>query len=396
MGKPLDGILVIDLSRVLAGPYCTMELADMGATVIKIEIPGSGDDTRAYGPPFLHGESTYFMSVNRNKMSLTLNLKHTRGKEILHQLLEKGDVLVENFRPGTLDGLGFGYDAVRALNPRLIYCSISGFGQTGPYAQRPGYDLIAQAEGGVMSLTGEPNHPPLKVGLSFADITAGMNAFSGILLALLARQQTGEGQRVDVSLLDCQVALLTYQAGIYFATGKSPERLGNKHPSITPYETFEASDGHIIIACGNQGFWEKFCKLAGLDHLLADDRFMTMKKRVENRNELTPLVAAGVKTRTRREWYNLLDREGIPCGLIKNVADVCSDPQVLAREMVMQLNHPTAGPISVNGVPIKLSATPGEVKDPPPLLGQHTDTILTEILGYTADQIAELRQLKAV
>jgi crotonobetainyl-CoA:carnitine CoA-transferase CaiB-like acyl-CoA transferase len=396
MAKPLDGILVIDLSRVLAGPYCTMELADMGATVVKIEIPGSGDDTRAYGPPFLHGESTYFMSVNRNKLSLTLNLKHERGKEILRRLLGKGDVLVENFRPGTLDGLGFGYDAVHALNPKLIYCSISGFGQTGPYAQRPGYDLIAQAEGGVMSLTGEPNDPPLKVGLSFADITAGMNAFSGILLALLARQRTGEGQRVDVSLLDCQVALLTYQAGIYFATGKSPERLGNKHPSITPYETFEASDGHIVIACGNQGFWEKFCKLAGLEHLLADDRFTTMKKRVENRDELTPLVAAGVKTHTRREWYELLDREGIPCGLIKNVAEVCTDPQVLARDMVVQLNHPTAGPISVNGVSIKLSATPGGVKDPPPLLGQHTDTVLADILGYTADQIAELRQLKAV
>jgi crotonobetainyl-CoA:carnitine CoA-transferase CaiB-like acyl-CoA transferase len=396
MGKPLDGLLVIDLSRVLAGPYCTMELADMGATVVKIEIPGSGDDTRAYGPPFLHGESTYFMSVNRNKMSLTLNLKHTRGKEILSQLLQKGDVLVENFRPGTLDGLGFGYEAVHALNPKLIYCSISGFGQTGPYAQRPGYDLIAQAEGGVMSLTGAPDDAPLKVGLSFADITAGMNAFSGILLALLARQQTGEGQRVDVSLLDCQVALLTYQAGIYFATGRSPERLGNRHPSITPYETFEAGDGHIIIACGNQGFWERFCKLAGLDHLLTDDRFTTMKKRVENRDELTPLIAASVKTRTRQEWYTLLDREGIPCGLIKNVAEVCTDPQVLARDMVVQLNHPTAGPISVNGVPIKLSATPGEVKEPPPLLGQHTDTVLADILGYTADQIAELRQLEAI
>jgi crotonobetainyl-CoA:carnitine CoA-transferase CaiB-like acyl-CoA transferase len=396
MGKPLDGLLVIDLSRVLAGPYCTMELADMGATVIKIEIPDSGDDTRAYGPPFLNGESTYFMSVNRNKKSLTLNLKHPRGKEILRQLLHKGDVLVENFRPGTLDGLGFGYDAVHAFNPKLIYCSISGFGQTGPYAQRPGYDLIAQAEGGVMSLTGEPDGAPLKVGLSFADITAGMNAFSGILLALLARQQTGEGQRVDVSLLDCQVALLTYQAAIYFATGHNPERLGNKHPSITPYETFEASDGHIIIACGNQGFWEKFCKLAGLEHLLADDRFTTMKKRVENRAELTPQVAAAVKTRPRRAWYDLLDREGIPCGLIKNVAEVCTDPQVLARDMVVQLNHPTAGTISVNGVPIKLSATPGAVKDPPPRLGEHTEAILADILGYTADQIAELRQLKAV
>jgi crotonobetainyl-CoA:carnitine CoA-transferase CaiB-like acyl-CoA transferase len=396
MVKPLDGILVIDLSRVLAGPYCTMELADMGATVVKVEIPGSGDDTRAYGPPFLHGESTYFMSVNRNKKSMTLNLKHARGKEILRQLLQKGDVLVENFRPGTLDGLGFGYDAVHAVNPKLIYCSISGFGQTGPYAQRPGYDLIAQAEGGVMSLTGEPDAPPIKVGLSFADITAGMNAFSGILLALLARQQTGEGQRIDVSLLDCQVALLTYQAGIFFATGKSPERLGNKHPSITPYETFEARDGHIIIACGNQGFWEKFCKLAGLEHLLTDDRFTTMKKRVENRLELTPLVAAAVRTRTRQEWYELLDREGIPCGLIKDVAEVCTDPQVLARDMVVQLNHPTAGPISVNGVPIKLSATPGAVEDPPPLLGQHTDEILSDILGYTASQIAEVRQLKAV
>jgi crotonobetainyl-CoA:carnitine CoA-transferase CaiB-like acyl-CoA transferase len=396
MVKPLDGILVIDLSRVLAGPYCTMELADMGATVIKIEIPGSGDDTRAYGPPFLHGASTYFMSVNRNKKSMTLNLKHARGKEILSQLLQRGDVLVENFRPGTLDGLGFGYEAVHTLNPKLIYCSISGFGQTGPYAERPGYDLIAQAEGGVMSLTGEPESSPVKVGLSFADITAGMNAFSGILLALLARQRTGEGQRVDVSLLDCQVSLLTYQAGIYFATGKSPERLGNKHPSIIPYETFEASDGHIIIACGNQGFWEKFCKLSGLEHLVADDRFTTMKKRVENRAELTPVVAAAVKTRTRREWYELLDREGIPCGLIKNVAEVCTDPQVLARDMVVQLNHPTAGAIRVNGVPIKLSSTPGEVNQPPPLLGQHTEAILSEILGYPANQIAELRQLKAV
>jgi crotonobetainyl-CoA:carnitine CoA-transferase CaiB-like acyl-CoA transferase len=314
----------------------------------------------------------------------------------LRQLLQKSDVLVENFRPGTLDSLGFGYDAVQALNPRLIYCSISGFGQTGPYAQRPGYDLIAQAEGGVMSLTGAPDDPPLKVGLSFADITAGMNAFSGILLALLARQQTGQGQRVDVSLLDCQVALLTYQAGIYFATGKSPDRLGNKHPSITPYETFEASDGHIIIACGNQGFWEKFCKLAGLEPLLADDRFTTMKKRVENRADLTPLVAVAVKTRTRQAWYELLEREGIPCGLIKNVAEVCTDPQVLARDMVVQLDHPTAGRISVNGVPIKLSATPGQVKDPPPRLGEHTAAILSDVLGYTASQITELQQLKVV
>jgi crotonobetainyl-CoA:carnitine CoA-transferase CaiB-like acyl-CoA transferase len=325
-----------------------------------------------------------------------LNLKHEQGKEILRQLIRQSDVLVENFRPGTLDGLGFGYEATHTLNPRLVYCSISGFGQTGPYAQRPGYDLIAQAEGGVMSLTGDPDGSPMKVGLSFADITAGMNAFAGITLALLARQRTGKGQRIDVSLLDCQVSLLTYQAGIYFATGQNPPRLGNKHPSITPYETFEASDGHIIIACGNQGFWERFCKLAGLEHLLADDRFTTMKNRVENRHSLTPLVAAAVCTRTRQEWFELLDREGIPCGLIKEVAEVCTDPQVLARDMVVQLQHPTAGPISVNGIPIKLSATPGEIKDAPPSLGQHTDEVLSEILGYTPSQIAELRQIRAV
>jgi crotonobetainyl-CoA:carnitine CoA-transferase CaiB-like acyl-CoA transferase len=303
---------------------------------------------------------------------------------------------VENFRPGTLASLGFGYDAVQGLNPRLIYCSISGFGQTGPYAQRPGYDLVVQGEGGVMSLTGDPDGPPMKVGLSFADITAGTNAFAGILLALLTRDRTGQGQWIDVSLLDCQVSLLTYQAGIYFATGKSPQRLGNQHPSITPYETFECRDGYIILACGNQGFWEKFCQLAGVDHLLADERFTTMKKRVENRDALTPIVAAVVRTRTRQEWYEILDREGIPCGLIKNVAEVCTDPQVLARDMVVDLQHPTAGPVKVNGIPIKLSATPGEVKDPPPLLGQQTDQILSEILGYTASQIAELHQIKAV
>lgn len=396
MGTPLDGILVIDLSRVLAGPYCAMELADMGATVIKVEIPGTGDDTRAYGPPFLNGESTYFLSVNRNKKSMTLNLKTNQGKEILRQLLRKGDVLVENFRPGTLESLGFGYDVTHALNPKLIYCSISGFGQTGPYAQRPGYDLVVQGEGGVMSLTGEVDGPPMKVGNSFADITAGMNAFAGILLALLTRERTGEGQWVDVSLLDCQVAMLTYQAGIYFATGRSPQRMGNQHPSITPYETFECSDGYINLAAGNQGFWEKFCKLADLEHLLADERFSTMKRRIENREALTPIIAAAVRTRSRQAWFELLEREGIPCGLIKNIAEVCTDPQVLAREMVVELQHLTAGPIKVNGIPIKLSATPGEVNEPPPLLGQHTDEILAEVLGYTVSEIAELRQAKAV
>ncbi len=397
MSKPLDGITVLDLTRVLSGPYCTMQLADMGAEVLKVEIPGKGDDTRYFGPPFQNGESAYFVSINRNKKSITLNLKHEKGKEILQRLIHKVDILVENFRPGTMEGLGFGYEALSRLNPRLIYCAISGFGHTGPDRLRPGYDLVVQGEGGVMSLTGEPDGPPYKVGVSFADIVAGMNATQGILLALLARGKTGKGQKVDISMLDCQVSLLTYQAGIYFFTGQSPNRMGNLHPTLAPYETFKCKgDEYINVAVGNDSLWEKFCQVLDLELLRTDERFVTNQKRVENHGALRQALDPIFAQKDRQEWLTLLQKAGIPCGSIKNVAEVCSDPQVLAREMVVEIEHPKIGKTKVAGVPIKLSETPGAVMTPPPLLGEHTEAVLTGMLGFSAEEIAVLRTEKVI
>lgn len=389
--KPLDGLKVLDLSRVLAGPYCTMLLADMGADVVKVEQPGKGDDTRGYGPPFLNGESTYFMSINRNKRSLTLNLKHAQGKGILRQMIQKADVLVENFRPGKMAELGFAYEQTNALNPRLVYCSVSGYGQTGPLSHNPGYDLIIQGEGGIASLTGDPDGPPYKVGTSQADIVAGMNAFQGILLALLARARTGRGQHVDVALLDCQISLLTYQAGIYFATGVSPTRMGNQHPSIAPYETYRCRDGYVNIACGNDRIWAEFCKAVGLAALLEDARFRTNADRVHNRAALGALLEPVIRQRTAQEWVDLLRPAGVPCGKIQSVEEVCEHPQTKSREMVVELDHPVAGPIRVTGIPIKLSATPGAVSTPPPVLGEHTAQVLAAWLGLDQQQVAQLR-----
>lgn len=390
MTPPLAHLKVLDLSRVLAGPYCTMLLADMGADVIKVEQPGKGDDTRGYGPPFLNGESTYFMSVNRGKRSMTLDMKTPRGKEILEGLVRAADVLVENFRPGTLDRLGFGFEDAHRINPRLVYCSISGYGHTGPESQTPGYDLIVQGEGGVADLTGDPNGPPMKVGTSQADIVAGMNAFSGILLALLARQTTGRGQQVDVALLDGQIALLTYQAGIYFATGESPQRIGNQHPSIAPYETYRSSDGYVNIGCGNEAIWSRFCRAAGLNSLLEDPRFRTNQDRVAHRAALNEVIAPLVLTKTTAEWVALLRPEGIPSGPIHTVAEALTHPQTLAREMVVELDHARAGKIRLTGIPIKLSDTPGRIAAPPPMLGQHTAEILVEWLGLGPLDIKKL------
>ena len=303
MTQPLHGIKVLDLTRVLAGPYCTMLLADMGADVVKVERPGAGDDTRAYGPPFVNGESAYFMSVNRNKRSLTLNLKHADGLRILERLIAAADVLVENFRPGTMESFGYGYEAARQVNPRLIFCSISGFGHTGPKSALPGYDLIIQGEGGVSSLTGSPDGPPFKVGTSPADVVAGMMGFQGILLSLLARQQTGCGQKVDIGMLDCQVALLTYQAGIYFATGESPTRMGNQHPTITPYETYRCADGYINLACGNDSMWRTFCGALGRDEWTADARFATNADRVQHRKQLQALLEPVMRKRRRASGW---------------------------------------------------------------------------------------------
>jgi crotonobetainyl-CoA:carnitine CoA-transferase CaiB-like acyl-CoA transferase len=392
MSKPLDGLKVLDLTRVLAGPYCTMMLADMGADVVKVERPESGDDTRGFGPPFVNGESTYFMSINRNKRSLTLNLKHETGLSVVRRMLEKADVLVENFRPGLMESFGLDYEAASEINPRIIYCSVSGYGGSGPDAMLPGYDLIIQGEGGVASLTGDADGPPFKVGTSQADIVAGMMACQGILLALIARERTGRGQKVDVGMLDCQVALLTYQAGIYFATAESPTRIGNRHPSIVPYETFESRDGHVNIACGSESMWRRFCEAAGVAELADEDRFRSNADRVAHAAELRAVLEPVIRGRTTDEWIAELRAAGVPSGRIQSVADVCEHPQVRARDMIVELDHTMAGPIRVTGIPVKLSDTPGAVDLPPPALGEHTAGVLSDWLDLSDPDVAELRR----
>ena len=393
---PLDGLTVLDLTRVLSGPYCTMLLADMGARVIKIEHPERGDDTRGWGPPFVSGESTYFLSVNRNKESVTLDFKTPEGREVLDALIEHADVLVENFRPGTLDRLGLGYTDVRARNPQLVYVSISGFGQTGPRRQEPGYDAAIQAEGGLMSITGDANGPGYRLGVAIADITAGMFAAYGTSLALFARQRSNQGQLVDVGMLDSVAALLTYQAGIHFATGGIPERLGNRHPTVVPYETFEATDGEFVLAVGNDALWRKFCIVAGLEEIVADPRFATNRARVQAYDELRPLLERVLRTRSRQTWIEDLTAAGVPCGDVRNIAQVLADPQLAAREMVVELEHMVAGKVRVLGIPTKLSETPGTVKNPPPALGEHTDKVLEELLDINQAERSRLRQLGAI
>ena len=388
---PLQGVTVLDLSRVLSGPYCTMQLADMGARVIKIERPGAGDDTRAWGPPFAEGESAYFLSINRNKESVTLNFKHPDGRRLLDRLIARADVLVENFRPGTLDDMGLGYADLSAKHPRLIYTSISGFGHTGPLRDRAGYDAVLQGEAGIMSLTGPADGSGYKVGVAIADLASGLFAAQGTLLALYARERTGRGQHVDVAMLDSVAALLTYQAGIYFVTGAPPKRTGNAHPTVAPYETFQAADGEVVLAVGNDALWRKFCSVAGLDAHAADPRFATNRERVRNYDVLRLIVADVFLRRTRDEWLGLLNDAGIPAGPVRNLHEVLNDEQLLARDMVHTLQHSIAGPVSVLGVPIKLSETPGAVRVPPPALGEHTEKVLTKDLGVPVAEIAGLR-----
>ena len=388
---PLEGITVLDLTRVLSGPYCTMLLADMGARVIKIEQPGKGDDTRAWGPPFTNGESAYFLSINRNKESVTLDFKHAGGRAILERLVEKADVLVENFRPGTLTRLGLDYESLGSRFPRLVYCSISGFGQTGPRSRQPGYDAVIQGEGGLMSITGAADGPPYRLGVAIADIASGMFGAYGVALALFARERTGRGQQVDLAMLDAVAALLTYQAGNFFASGRVPARLGNRHPSIVPYEVFAASDGDFVLAVGNDEQWKKFCAVA---ELACVERFETNRQRVTGYDELRPIVAAALGTRPRRYWIERLSAAGVPCGSVRNLQEVFDDPQLAAREMVARLEHAVAGPLQLLGVPVKLSDTPGRVRTAPPTLGQHTDAVLTNDLGLPAAEIDRLRALR--
>ncbi|MCX6348646.1 MAG: CoA transferase [Candidatus Aureabacteria bacterium] len=395
MKPPLDGIRVLDLSRVLAGPFCSMLLADHGAEVIKIEQPGKGDDTRAFGPPFVKGESAYFLSINRGKKSVTVDMKSERGKEIIRRLAEKADVVLENFRPGVAEKLGFGYEAVKAYNPRVVYASVSGFGATGPDRLKPGYDLMIQGMGGLMSITGPAGGTPCKVGASISDILAGIYAFQGILLALFHREKTGKGQRIDISMLDCVISVLTHQAQNYFSTGAAPTRRGNRHPTICPYETFEASDGYVNISVGNDKIWQGFCDLIGKGELKNDPRFQTNPKRVENHDVLFPILNEIIKTKTVAEWLKALDTAEIPAGPILTLDQVLSHPQVLAREMVVEVAHPSVGKLKLTGIPVKLSESPGKIAGAPPLLGQHTEEIL-ESLGYTKEEISELRRFNCI
>jgi len=393
---PLRGIRVLDLTRVLAGPFCSMTLADLGAEVIKVEIPGRGDDTRAY-PPYINGVSSYFLSINRGKKSVTLNLKTAEAREALHRLAERCDVFLENFRPGVTERLGVDYETLRGVNPRIVYCSISSFGQTGPYASWPGYDLIVQGMGGLMGITGEPGRPPVRIGVAITDLGAGMWAVIGILAALRARDLTGKGQHVDVSMMDGSVSWMTYVAGNFFATGTAPPRMGSAHPSLVPYQGFEAADGkHILIGAGNDRLWALLCRGMGLEGWIDDPRYATMDRRVENREELIPALGREFKRRSRDEWLERLRALGFPCAPVYTIDEIFSDPQVLHRGMLAEMDHPEAGTIKQIGPVLKLSETPCVIGSPPPTLGEHTRDVLRTLAGYSDDEIDGLRRAGAI
>lgn len=395
--KPLDGLTVLDLSRVLSGPYCTMQLADMGARVIKIEHPSHGDDTRMWGPPWMGAadgsaarESSYFLSVNRNKESVALDFKTVDGRALLHRLIAGADILVENFRPGTLARLGLDYTSLARVHPRLIYASISGFGHTGPRASEAGYDAMMQAEGGLMSITGSPDAPPVRLGVAISDITAGLLTTQGILLALIARATTGRGQHIDISMFDATIALLTYQAQRTLVTGVAPTRAGNRHASIAPYDTFAAADGTLVLAVGNDDQWQRFCKVAGLTAAAADPRFTTNDDRVRHYDALQPIVSDAIASASLESWLERLRAAGVPSGAVRNIDAVLDDAQTAVREMIVKVDHPLVGHVPVLGLPIKLSDTPGSVRSAPPILGQHTRAVLTGDLGLSNADVDEL------
>jgi len=400
MGGALSHIRVLDLSRVLAGPWCTQMLADLGADVIKVERPGSGDDTRQWGPPFISAdgggneESPYFLATNRGKRSMTLNLSDPRGQRIVHELVPHCDVLVENFKVGALARYRLDYETLKALNPGLVYCSITGFGQDGPYAERAGYDFMMQGMGGLMSVTGEAQDVaganPQKVGVAIADIVTGLYCASAIQAALIHRERTGQGQYIDMALLDCQVAILANQAMTYLAAGETPTRMGNAHPNIVPYQVFETEDGHIILAVGNDGQFRRFCEVTGQTRLAEDSRFSANRDRVQNRRELIDALSSLMKTRDTSEWLALLEPEGIPCGRINRIDETLNDPQVLHRQMRVSALHSSLGEVDLLGSPLKLSATPGEVQRAPPVLGEHTNAVLREVLDYPVETINAL------
>ena len=403
----LSHIRVLDLTRVLAGPWCTQTLADLGADVIKIERPGSGDDTRHWGPPYAQDgdgrdttEAAYYLAVNRNKRSVTLDIASAEGQAIIRQLVPHCDVLVENFKVGDMARYGLDYDSLRTLNPRLVYCSITGFGQTGPYAPRPGYDFIVQGMGGFMSVTGErdglPGAGPQKAGVAIADLFTGAHAAIAVLAALTHRERTGEGQYLDICLLDVQVAMMANMASNYLATGKPPVRWGNAHPNIVPYQVFKASDGWVVVACGNDSQFRKLVEAGGQAQLASDPRFATNPQRVRHRDVLVPLLEPMIAHRTRDDWIAILEAAAVPCGPINDMADVFADPQVLAREMRLDLPHPTAGQVSVPASALKLSQTPVSYRSAPPLLGQHTREVLQSLASLSDDDLKSLQARRVI
>lgn len=399
---PLTNIRIVDITRALAGPYCTMMLGDFGADVIKVERPGTGDESRGWGPPFVGecegaypGQSAYFLSANRNKRSLTVNLKEPAGQEIIRDLVRVSDVLIENYRTGALDKMGLGPDRLLEETPGLIYCSVTGYGRTGPCRDKPGYDAIIQAEGGLMSITGPTEGPPSRVGVPIIDITSGMFAAAAILAALLERDRSGRGQHIDVSLLDTQTALLANVASNYLISREPPARQGNAHPNIAPYEPFQARDKGFVLGAANQGQWEKLCRLLKRPDLLEDPRFQDNRSRVEHRQELNQVLNEIFADREAAEWLALLEEAGLACGPINSVPEVFQHPQVLARGMVQEVEHPAAGRIALTGFPYKFSRTPADLRCSPPCLGEHNQEILADLLGYSGDKIKEL-QLRGV
>jgi crotonobetainyl-CoA:carnitine CoA-transferase CaiB-like acyl-CoA transferase len=397
MPGALDDITILDLSRVLAGPYATMLLGDLGARVVKIEQPGRGDDTRQWGPPFTaNGESAYFLCANRNKLSVTLDLKTAPGQAVLRDMVRRADVLVENFRVGTLAALGFDYPALRQLNPRLILCSITGYGQTGPDSQRPGYDVVIEAEGGLMSITGSRDGEPSKVGVAIVDITAGMNAALAILAALHHRARTGEGQAIDIALLDTQIGWLANVASSYLVSGEPPARYGNAHPSIVPYQTFRTLDGWLMLAVGNDAQFMRLCRLLGCPEWATNPLFSTNRARVENRAKLIPRLEAAFAGEHTQSWIARLRAADIPAGAVNDIPSALEGPQVTVRQMVQTVSHAETGDIRVIGPVPKLSDTPAAVQLPPPLLGEHTDGVLRDWLGYDETHIADLRRAGAL
>jgi CoA:oxalate CoA-transferase len=395
MAGPLENVRVLDMTWALAGPFCAMLLADLGAEVIKVENPEGGDTSRK-NFPFVKEVSSYFLSVNRGKKSVTVNLQHPRGKEIVLSLAKKSDVLVENFRPGVMDRLGLGYAAVREVNPRIIYASCSGFGRTSPYAHRPAYDVIVQGMGGTLSITGEEGGPPVRVGFSIGDIGGGIFTALGILSALHEREKSGQGQMVDVAMLDCQMALLENAFTRFFATGEVPERIGTRHPVQTPFQALPSKDGYIVVAVARQDWWEKFCQLINRSDLISDERFKTNPARTKNHKDLEEILSGITRTRTTSEWVSDMEKADIACGPVNTVPQVAGDPHTHAREMITQVKHAQAGMLRVVNSPIKLSRTPVKLERASPVLGEHTEEVFMGLLGLSKEDLAKLKEEKAI